>query len=164
MERRGPPPRTNRPVPFHRVREGYAISTDTRYLDLDMIHRFLSGSYWAEGVPLDVVRRSLEGSIDFGLYQGDPLVGTAKQVGFARIVTDRATFAWLCDVFVLDEHRGKDLGTWLVESVLEHPDLAGLRTILLATRDAQGLYARFGFEPVPEGRFMAIRRPYRPGG
>jgi GNAT superfamily N-acetyltransferase len=161
MERRGPPPRSSRPVPFHRTREGYAVSTDTRYLDVPLIHRFLTGSYWAEGVPLEVVQRSIASSIGFGLYQGDPLVGTAKQVGFARIVTDRATFAWLCDVFVLDEHRGNDLGKWLVETVLEHPDLVGLRTILLATRDAHGLYERFGFEPVPEGRFMAIRRSHR---
>lgn len=161
--RKGPPPRTNRPVPFHRIREGYAISTDTRYLDVPMIHRFLSeSSYWAKGVPLDVVRRSLETSIDFGLYEGDPLVGTAKQIGFARIVTDRATFAWLCDVFVLEGHRGKGLGKWLIETVLEHPDLADLRRILLGTRDGHELYAQVGFEPVPEGRLMVIRRSSYP--
>lgn len=162
MERRVPPPRSNRPVPVHHVREGYAISTDQRYLDVPLIHRFLSElSYWAEGVPLDVVQRSLAGSIAFGLYQGDPLAGTAKQVGFTRAVTDRATFAWICDVFVLDEHRGKGLGEWLVETVLAHPDLQGLRQIVLATRDAHELYARFGFEPAPDGRYMVIRTPYR---
>jgi GNAT superfamily N-acetyltransferase len=158
MERRGPPPRTNRPVPFHRVRESYAISTDTRYLDIPMIHRFLSEeSYWAEGVPLEVVRLSIEGSVSFGLYQGDPLVGTARQIGFARVVTDRATFGWLCDVFVLEPHRGKGLGQWLVDMVLEHPDLVGLRRILLGTRDAHGLYEHSGFKPVPEGRLMVLR-------
>jgi GNAT superfamily N-acetyltransferase len=149
-------------VPIHLLREGYAISTDQRYLDIPLTHRFLSErSYWADGVPLDVVRRSLAGSIAFGLYQGDPLVGTAKQVGFTRVVTDRATFAWVCDVFVLQEHRGKGLGKWLMESVLAHPDLQGLRQIVLATKDAHGLYSRFGFEPTPDGRFMSIRRPYR---
>lgn len=162
MSRKGPPPRTHRPVPVHVVREGYAISTDPRYLDLQLIHKFLSGSsYWAEGVPLDVVRSSLGTSLCFGLYQGDPLVGTAKQVGLTRVVTDRATFAWICDVFVLEEHRGKGLGKWLMETVLAHPDLQGLRQVVLATKDAQGLYAKFGFEPTPDGRFMSIRRPYR---
>lgn len=162
MERRGPPRRSERKIPLHHLREGYAISTDTRYLDLPLIHAYLSEeSYWAEGVPQEVVRRSIDGSIDFGLYEGDPLVGTAKQVGFARVVTDRATFAWLCDVFVLEPHRGKGLGKWLIEIVLEHPDLQGLRNVLLATRDAHELYSAFGFEPVPEGRFMTIRRPYR---
>lgn len=162
MERKGPPPRTRRTIPFHRLHDGYAISTDTRYLDVPLIHKYLSGeSYWAEGVPLEIVRKSIEGSIDFGLYEGDPLVGTAKQVGFARVVTDRATFAWLCDVFVLEPHRGKGLGRWLIETVLEHPDLQGLRNVLLATRDAHELYSSFGFEPVPEGRFMTIRRSYR---
>jgi GNAT superfamily N-acetyltransferase len=160
--RKGPPPRTGRAVPVHLVRDEYAISTDPRYIDLQLVHRFLSeSSYWAEGIPLDVVRRSLEGSICFGLYQGDPLVGTAKQVGFTRVVTDRATFAWICDVFVLEEHRGKGLGKWLMESVLAHADLQGLRQIVLATKDAQSLYAKLGFEPAPAGRFMAIRRPYR---
>lgn len=162
MSRRGPPPRTHRTVPVHQVREGYAISTDPRYLDVPLIHRFLSEeSYWAEGVPLDVVQRSLGGSIAFGLYQGDPLVGTAKQIGFTRVVTDRATFAWICDVFVLEEHRGKGLGEWLIESVLAHPDLQELRQIVLATRDAHELYARFGSEPLNEERYMAIRRAYR---
>ncbi len=160
--RRIPPPRTPRAVPLHLVRDDYAISCDPRYLDLALIHRFLSEtSYWAEGIPEDVVRRSIAGSIPFGLYQGDPLVGVAKQVGFTRVVTDRATFAWVCDVFVLEEHRGKGLGKWLMESVLAHPDLQGLRLRVLSTKDAQALYAKYGFEPVPADRFMAIRRPYR---
>lgn len=162
MKRRGTPPRTPRAVPLHLVRDDYAISCDPRYLDLDLIHRFLSEkSYWAEGIPADVVRRSLAGSIPFGLYHGDPLAGVAKQVGFTRVVTDRATFAWVCDVFVLEEHRGKGLGKWLMESVLAHPDLQGLRQTVLATKDAHALYARYGFEPTPVGRFMSIRRSYR---
>jgi GNAT superfamily N-acetyltransferase len=156
--RRIPPPRTPRAVPLHVVRDEYAISTDQRYLDVALIHRFLSErSYWAEGIPLDVVRRSLDGSLNFGLYEGDPLVGTSKQIGFARVVTDGATFGWLCDVFVLEDHRGKGLGKWLVDTVLEHPALVGLRRIVLGTRDAQGLYARSGFKAVPEGRMMVLR-------
>lgn len=147
---------------FVRRREdGFTIRTEARYLDPSVIHGYLSkDSYWAKGVPRDVVRRSLEASLCFGLYDADPLAGAASQVGFARVVTDRATFAWLCDVFVLREHRGKGLGEWLVGSVLEHPDLQGLRNIVLATRDAHELYKRFRFRPVPDGRFLAIRRPY----
>lgn len=162
MKRRGTPPRTRRAVPLHLVRDDYAISCDPRYLDVELIHRFLSEkSYWAERIPIDVVRRSLAGSITFGLYHGDPLAGVAKQAGFTRVVTDRATFAWICDVFVLEEHRGKGLGKWLMESVLAHPDLQGLRQTVLATKDAHALYARYGFEPTPPGRFMSIRRSYR---
>src|ERR671923_1044617 len=133
-------------------RGDYLISTDRSRLDLDVIHTYLSEeAYWSPGVPRDVVERSIERSLNFGLYRGD------EQAGFARVVTDYATFAWLADVFVLDEHRGRGLGRWLVETALSHPDLQGLRRWILATGDAHGLYARFGFRQVASGsRFMVI--------
>ena len=132
----------------------YVVSTDPVRIDIESVHRFLSDeAYWSPGVPLDVVRRAIAGSIVFGLYCG------SEQVGLARVVTDRATFAWLCDVYVLKEHRGHGLGKWLMECVKAHPDLQGLRRWLLATRDAHGLYAQFGYEPVDPERFMEIRDP-----
>ncbi len=132
----------------------YVVSTDPVRIDIESVHRFLSDeAYWSPGVPLDVVRRAIAGSIVFGLYRG------SEQVGLARVVTDRATFAWLCDVYVLKEHRGHGLGKWLMECVKAHPDLQGLRRWLLATRDAHGLYAQFGYEPVDPERFMEIRDP-----
>jgi GNAT superfamily N-acetyltransferase len=121
-------------------REPYEISTDPARIDLDVVHGYLAGeSYWAPGIPREVVRRSIAHALPFGLY------APAGQVGFARVVTDRATFAYLGDVFVLPAHRGRGLGVWLVSTVLAHPDLQGLRRWHLATRDAHGLYARFGF-------------------
>jgi GNAT superfamily N-acetyltransferase len=125
------------------------VDTDPRRLDVALIHGFLTRSYWAHGIPLDVVRRSLEGSLCFGLYEGD------RQVGFARVVSDRATFAYLADVFVVESHRGRGLAKVLMEAIFAHPQLLGLRRWLLATRDAHGLYARCGFTPLaaPE-RFM----------
>jgi ribosomal protein S18 acetylase RimI-like enzyme len=141
---------------MERDRDGYLISDDPARLDRALIHRFLSEeSYWAAGIPRDLVERALDNSICFGVYRG------GEQVGFARAVTDRATFAYLSDVFVLDEHRGLGLGQWLVETVLEHPDLQGLRQFILGTWDAHSLYERFGWHPLerPE-RFMTIE--YRP--
>lgn len=121
-------------------RDDYEISDDRARLDLEVIHKFLATeSYWAQGRPLEKVRRTIDNSISFGLYLGD------QQIGFARVVTDYATFAWLADVFVLDEFRGRGLAKWLVEVVLSHPQLQGLRRWLLATKDAQGLYRRYGF-------------------
>jgi GNAT superfamily N-acetyltransferase len=111
----------------------YVVSTDRSRLDLGVVHGYLKWSYWAEGVPLDVVRRSVENSLVFGMYRD------AEQVGFARVVTDQATFAYLADVFVLEEHRGQNLGKWLVETVLSHPELQDLRRWMLATRDAREL-------------------------
>jgi GNAT superfamily N-acetyltransferase len=133
----------------------YFLSTDPALLDVSLIHRFLSEqSYWAAGIPREVVERSLKNSLCFGLYEG------SRQIGFARLVTDRATFAWLGDVFVIDAYRGQGLGKWMMESLLQHPDLQGLRRMLLGTRDAHGLYARFGFTPLAEpGRFQEIHRP-----
>jgi GNAT superfamily N-acetyltransferase len=130
----------------------YSISTDVEQLDLDVIHRFLSEeSYWAAGVARDVVERSIENSICFGLY------GASGQVGFARVVTDRAAFAYLADVFVLPDHRGRGLGKWIIETVLAHPDLQDLRRFFLGTADAHSLYERYGFRPIDPSRMMEIR-------
>jgi len=118
----------------------YLISTDMDRLDLGFIHNFLSNSsYWAQGRDLELVKRSVSHSFNFGLYKGN------QQIGFARVVTDYATFAWLADVFVLDEYRGQNLGKWLIEVIVCHPRLQGFRRWLLATRDAHELYRRFGF-------------------
>lgn len=139
-------------------RDGYVLSTDPTRLDLAVVHRYLSeDSYWARGVPRAVVERSVRGSLPFGLYAQTP-EGEA-QVGFARVTTDRATFAYLADVFVLDAHRGRGLGRWLMEGVLAHPDLQGLRRFLLTTQDAHAFYERVGFVRVPfPERFMVIER------
>lgn len=125
--------------PFERHRGAFTVSTEADRLDLDVVHGYLRRSYWAEGIPRAVVVRSIAGSLCFGLYDGP------SQVGFARAITDRATFAYLADVFVLESHRGQGLGVWLTDCVMEHPDLQGLRRWTLATRDAHGLYRRFGF-------------------
>ena len=139
-------------------RGDYRISTDPERLDLDAIHAYLRRSYWAEEIPKEIVARSLRGSLCFGLYQQQHPQG--PQVGFARVISDRATFAYLCDVYVLEEHRGQGLSKWLMEAVQSHPELQGLRRFVLATRDAHGLYTQFGFTPLtsPE-TFLEIRRP-----
>ncbi len=134
----------------------YQIDDDRMRLDLDMVHDFLAGSYWAEGVPRDVVQRSVANSLNLGLYHG----GT--QVGFTRAVTDRATFAWVCDVFVLPGHRGRGLGHWMIETLRAHPHLTGIRRFMLATSDAHQVYADCGFTPLPDpARFMEVRRDPR---
>ena len=133
-------------------RDGYLISTDRSRLDLKVIHGYLRGSYWAAGVPEDVVRRSIENSLCFGLYRGE------EQAGFARVVTDRATFAYLADVFVLEEHRGRGIGKWLVEVIISHPDLQGLRRWMLATRDAHELYRRYEFAELARPEIFMERR------
>ena len=142
------------PVCFVARRGDFLVSTDQTLLDLPLIHEFLSNhSYWAAGRPQRVVRRSLANSLCFGLYEG------TRQIGLARVVTDRATFAWLCDVFVLAPYRGQGLSKWLLQCVLSHPDLQGLRRFLLATRDAHGLYERYGFAPLEEpARFLEVFR------
>jgi GNAT superfamily N-acetyltransferase len=125
-------------------RDLYTISTDPDRLDIAVIHKFLAtDSYWAQNRPIEVVRRSIENSLTFGVYRDH------RQVGFARVITDYATFAWLCDVFILPEQRGSGLGKWLVECVVSHPDIQPLRRLLLATRDAHELYRRYGgFTPL----------------
>ena len=132
----------------------FEISTDPARIDLRMVHEFLTNSYWARGIPLQTVQRSLENSICFGIYCGD------RQVGFARVVTDRATFAYLADVFVLPRYRGRGLSKWMMECIMAHPDLQGLRRWMLATQDAHGLYQRYGFtELKAPQRWMEIHRP-----
>lgn len=125
-------------------RDNYLISTDPSLLAIEAVHGFLQRSYWAADRPLETVRRSTEHSLNFGLYR----VGDRRQVGFARVVTDFATFAWLCDVFVDEAHRGHGLGVWLMETVVGHPRLQGLRLWLLGTRDAHSLYEKVGFKPL----------------
>lgn len=121
------------------VENGYLVSSDQKRLDVDLVHRYLSEqSYWAKGRSLDVVRRSIAGSLCFGVYKG------LEQIGFARVVTDGATFAWLCDVFIVDGHKGAGLGKRLLGCVLAEPKLQGLKNFLLATQDAHELYAKYG--------------------
>jgi GNAT superfamily N-acetyltransferase len=136
------------------TRDDYVISTDPWRLDLAVIHRFLSSSYWAEGISIELIKRSIEGSLNFGVFH------QGQQVGFARVVTDKATFAWLGDVFILETHRGRGVALWLMKTIVAHPDLQGLRRFLLATRDAEALYAQVGFKPLahPE-RFLEIHKP-----
>ena len=122
----------------------YVISTDPSLLDLDVVHGYLQRSYWAAERPLETVKRSVEGSLNFGLYRAND----RRQVGFARVVTDFATFAWLCDVFIDEAHRGQGLGVWLMETVAEHPELRCMRLWMLGTRDAHGLYEKIGFTPL----------------
>ena len=140
---------------FERRRGTFLVSDDPARLDLDAIHDCLTASYWAEGISRELVARSLEGSIALGLYDG------ALQIGLARVITDRATFAYLCDVYVLEAYRGQQLGTWLMECVMAHAELQGLRRFMLATRDAHALYAKFGF--TPPARPAAVMEILRPG-
>jgi len=132
----------------------YLLSTDPTRLDLDVIHGYLASSYWAEGRPRDVQRRAIDGShLVIGAYaQG------GSQVGFARMVTDLATWAWLCDVFVLPEHQGGGLGTAMVKTIVEHPDVIDLNWQFLATADAHDLYARFGYRPLEDPSRWMHRR------
>lgn len=132
----------------------FSISTDKNKMDIDFIHGFLTRSYWAEGISKELVAKSVNGSLSFGVFNA------GRQIGFARVITDGATFAYLADVFIIEEFRGKGLSKWLMEVIFSHPDLQGLRRILLATKDAHGLYAKFGFVPlsIPE-RWMNIHHP-----
>lgn len=126
-------------------RDDYLISTDRAQLNLALIHDYLSNStYWATGRTIEVVQRSIENSLCFGLYQTSP-AGDNTQIGFARVVTDYATFGWVADVFVLESHRGRGLGKWLIDVIIAHPDLQGFRRWVLATKDAHELYRRVGF-------------------
>jgi GNAT superfamily N-acetyltransferase len=119
------------------------VTTDRARLDVDTIHGFLSTAYWSQGIPRDVLVRAIENSLCFGAFEGD------RQVGFARVITDRATYAYVSDVFVLETHRGRGIGKRLMAAIMAHPDLQGLRRWTLFTRDAHGLYRQYGFA---EGR------------
>ena len=120
-------------------KDGFTISTDPRRLDVDAIADMLTRAYWAKGRSRDMIARYIQHSLTFGLYEGD------RQIGLARVVSDYATFAWLCDVFIHEGYRGRGLSKWLMETVHAHPDLQGLRRWLLATNDAHGLYEQFGW-------------------
>ena len=136
----------------------YDISTDPSRLQPAAIHAYLTRSYWSPGIPKELVARAIANSMCFGMY--DVQGSTDTQVGFARVVTDKASFAYLADVYVLEEHRRQGLSKRLVEAVLGHPELQGMRRFLLATRDAHGLYAQFGFKaPAKPENFMEIRTP-----
>ena len=138
-------------APMESERDGYTISTDRSRLDREAIWRFLQSAYWSPGIARATVERNIENALVFGLYAPD-----GAQAGFARLVTDTGSFAWLADVFVLPDHRGRGLGVWLVGTAVSHPAVARLR-ILLATRDAHGLYARFGFRVIDPPRMMERR-------
>jgi len=139
-------------------RDGYTISTDQGRLDLGLIHEYLSQhAYWAIGRPLEVTQRAIENSLCFGVYVGE------AQVGFARVVTDYATFGWLCDVFIVESQRGRGLAKWLVETVVAHPALTGLKQIILATRDAHELYRNYGgFRALEQPEKWMVRRTSQP--
>jgi GNAT superfamily N-acetyltransferase len=142
-------------VKHERHHNGFHFSTDKTLLDLHYVHAFLSvRSYWAAGIPLDIVQRSVKNSLCIGIYENQ------KQVGFARVVTDLATFGYLADVFIDEAYRGKGLSKELVAFILSFDELKSLRRMILATRDAHGLYAQYGFNPLKSpDRFMEIARP-----
>ena len=124
------------------VREGFIISTEREKLDIDLIHSFLNRTYWAEGIYKETIRKSIDGSLCFGVFENN------KQIGFARMITDKATFAYLADVFIIEDYRGRGLSKWLMEIIMSHPELQGLRRMVLVTKDAHGLYKQFGFVPL----------------
>lgn len=140
---------------FERSRGAHTVTTDPARLDLDAVHAFLVSAYWCAGIPREVLRRAVANSLCFSLLEDG-----RRQVGLARVATDAATFAYLMDVYVLAERRGRGLGRWLIECVMAHPSLAGLRRFSLVTADAHGLYRPFGFTPLahPE-RHMELVRP-----
>jgi GNAT superfamily N-acetyltransferase len=135
-------------------KDDFTITTDPAKMDIDIIHGYLSRSYWAQGVPRATVQKSIEGSLSFAVLYG------SRQVGFARVITDKATFGYLSDVFILEEYRGKGLSKWLMEIILGHPELQNFRRFLLSTRDAHGLYRQYGFKDLvsPEN-WMQVYNP-----
>lgn len=135
-------------------RDQFTVTTDPSTFDVEAIHAYLTRSYWAAGISLEVVERAIRNSLSFGLFE------ESEQIGFARVITDRATYGYLADVYVLEDYRGHGLAVWLIECICAHPDLQGLRRFALATRDAHGLYAKFGFQPLGDpSKHMEIFRP-----
>lgn len=136
------------------IKDGYTITTDKSKIDVNYVHQFLTRSYWAAEISIDIVQQSIAGSICFSVFHQD------RQIGFARVITDEATFAYLADVFIDESHRGKGLSKWLMQVIMSYPTFQNFRRFLLATRDAHGLYKQFGFEPMnnPE-RWMQIHKP-----
>jgi GNAT superfamily N-acetyltransferase len=136
------------------TKDDFIITTDKNLIDVDYVHWFLTHSYWAEGIPIETVQRSIGSSICFSV------VYLNHQVGFARVITDEASFAYLADVFIDENFRGRGLSKWLMEVIISYPGLQGLRRFMLATRDAHGLYSQFGFQPLDYvDRWMHIRNP-----
>ena len=165
-----------RPGSIQEHRRGeYLVSTDPARLDLDMVHEFLTNCYWSKGIPREVVARSIEHSLCFGIYDysqqksprlakearhGAPTSDSPAQVGFGRVVSDFATVAYLGDVFVLESYRGRGLSKWMMECMMQHPSLQNLRRWILLTRDARGLYGQFGFTAIAApDRYMELHRP-----
>ena len=135
-------------------KEGFAITTEKEFFNVEYIHVFLSSSYWAEKIPIETVQKSIDNSLCFGVFH------LGKQIGFARVITDKATFAYLADVFIDEAYRGQGLSKWLMEEIMAHPEIQGIRRFMLATRDAHGLYAQFGFGPITfVDRWMQIHKP-----
>ena len=154
---------------YEAIKNDFIISTDKSKLDIHFIHNYLSNeSYWAKNIPADTVKKSIEGSCCFGLYVNEnknmqaatQTLQNIRQVGFARVVTDYATFGYLADVFVIKEFRGKGLAKWMMEVIMGHPDLQGLRRWLLATKDAHELYARIGFLPLDKPERIMGFKPF----
>jgi GNAT superfamily N-acetyltransferase len=139
------------------LKKGFQISTDKSLIDFETIYQYLDkASYWSQGIPAEKLKKAIDNSICFGVYKQN------LQAGFARVVTDEATFAYICDVFILPEYRGRGLSKWLIQTIVKHPDLQGLRRWSLATADAHGLYSQFGFTQItrPE-TWMEIFKPYQ---
>jgi|TARA_R110001583_G_scaffold126504_1_gene278064 GNAT superfamily N-acetyltransferase len=137
------------------VISGYKISSETNDMDVSVIHGYISRSYWAENIPLRTMETAINNSLCFGVF-----TDSGNQVAFARMITDSATFAYLADVFVLEEHRGKGISKWIMKNIIDHPNLQGIRRMALATSDAHGLYEEFGFKALnsPES-FMELHQP-----
>ena len=139
------------------VKKGFTISTDKSLIDFETVYNYLNNdSYWAQGIAAETLRKAIENSICFGVYQH------GNQAGFARVVTDKATFAYICDVFILPDHRRLGLSKWLIQTIKQHPELQGLRRWSLATADAHNLYAQFDFKPISRpDTWMEIFTPYK---
>lgn len=142
---------------FTQTKGDFLISTDPALIDIDIVHHYLSKeSYWAENIPKSIVEKAIQNSLCFGVYY------QKSQIGFARIMTDKATFAYLADVFILPSEQSKGLGKWLMQVIHQHPELQGLRRWLLTTKDAHGLYKHFGWQPITDdlrNRLMTINKP-----
>jgi GNAT superfamily N-acetyltransferase len=139
---------------FETEKGKYLISTDKRKLQIKVIHGFLVNAYWSKGISRERIKKAIHGSLCFGVYNG------SRQIGFARVLTDFAGFGYLADVFIVEEYRGLGLSKWLMKNILNHPELRDLKTWMLATRDAHGLYAKFGFENLKEPqKFMRRQNP-----
>lgn len=144
---------------YETTQNEFVISTDKNKLNVETIHNYLCNeSYWAKNIPIEIVKRSIDGSCCFGLFVNENSI--SKQIGFARVVSDCATFGYLADVFIVDAYRGKGLSKWLMETIMNCPDLQGLRRWLLATKDAHGLYTKFGFSALDKPERIMGFKPF----